>query len=132
LEAANAHLEIIERDSQRLVAELKAAQAREQATKETAEATIETAAEAARVHELAANAMAEGTRRVARQTSVWLTAALLLALISFTTGIYASLKLAQLKGHQDSINAMAVAPDELKATRAAGPRTRSVIIVHVR
>ena len=87
LEAAHARTEIVERDSQRLAAELEASQARENSANEMAEAAryreqgaIQTA-EAARVRELAANAIVEETRRVARQTSAWLTAALLLALV---------------------------------------------------
>jgi hypothetical protein len=42
------------------------------------------------------NAMAEGSRRVARRTLAGMAAALLLALIAFATGIYASWELAQL------------------------------------
>jgi hypothetical protein len=117
LEAANARTELAERERQRLAAELEAAQAREQAVKEMAEvarereqAVLETA-EAARVRELAANAMAEGSRRVARRTLAGLAAALLLALIAFATGIYKSWELAQLKGHQGSGNAVAMTPD---------------------
>jgi hypothetical protein len=141
LEAAQARTEIVERDNQRLAAALEAAQAREKSAKEMAEAArdreqgVIEIAEAARARELAANAMVEGTRRVARQTSAWLIAALLLALIAFTTGIYSFLKLAQLKNHQSSINAMAVATsDRLRATttRTTSPRTHPGIAVHVR
>jgi hypothetical protein len=55
--------------------------------------------------------MAERSRRVARRTLAGLAAALLLALIAFATGIYKAWELAQLKGHQGSINALAMTPD---------------------
>ena len=109
LEAANARTELAERECQRLAAELEAAQAREQGLLETAEA--------ARVHELAANAMAEESRRVAHGRSAGLTAALLLALMGFATGIYAFGALAQLKGHQGSMNATTTGTSGLKNIR---------------
>jgi hypothetical protein len=72
-----------------------------------------------------------------------LAAALLLALIGLATGIYKSWELAQLKGHQGSVNAVAMTPDgahivsepdELRATttRTGGPRIRPGIAVHDR
>jgi hypothetical protein len=136
LEAANARTELAERERQALAAELEAAQAHGQAAKQIAEAArdreqaVLATAEAARVRELAANAVAEESRRVVRRTKAELAAALLLALIAFATGIYKSWELAQLKGHQGSVNALQTGELGITTARTGGPHISRV--PHVR
>ena len=136
LEEANARTELAERECQALAAELEAAQAHGQAAKQIAEAArdreqaVLATAEGARVRELAANAVAEESRRVARRTKAELAAALLLALIAFATGIYKSWELAQLKGHQGSVNALQTGELGITTARTGGPHISRV--PHVR